>query len=115
MNNKSKLSEKREDYWDKINQLDQMKTILDNISGKRNSPAHKTLVAALDVYRDQIERDYERFKCVYNNKTTFDDMCLLQQKLNRETKLRVGLEEKVKEASESSGLFIKYVKEKLGL
>lgn len=82
---------------------------------KGRSLAFKNLENALKIFEQQVEADHRRFSNrvdINNRRKEVRDM---QQSLNRERKLREELESKVKEASESSGLFISYVREKLGL
>ncbi len=79
------------------------------------SLAFRNLKNALQIFENQVDADYRRFTTRINANTLSADNKLLQQSLNRERKLREELEAKVKEASESSGLFISYVRDKLGL
>jgi len=79
------------------------------------SSAYKNLMIALDWMEDQVVEDLNRYERIIENKSAREEMQQLQQALNRERKLREELETKVKEASISGGLFIEYVKGKLGI
>lgn len=73
---------------------------------KGRSLAFKNLQNALKIFEQQVREDHKRFSNrvdINNRRKEVRDM---QQSLNRERKLREELETKVKEASESSGLFI---------
>lgn len=81
----------------------------------RDIKKHKGRSLALEIFEQKVDEEHRSFKKRVRNNTVTLDNRLLQQSLNRERKLREDLETKVKEASESSGLFISYVREKLGL
>ena len=111
---KLKSEEKKKAYYSLRNDIDHIKSKLTRIKRSRGySPAFKVLMSALDVFNDQVRRDYSRYEKRVNSISNGDKVIELQQALNRERKLREGLESKIKEASESSGLFISYVRSKL--
>lgn len=78
-----------------------------------HSPAFKLLIIALDMFDDQVSRDYDRYERRIKAIERKDVITELQQSLNRERAKRQQLEVKIQEATTSSGLFIKYVREKL--
>ena len=82
---------------------------------KGRSLAFKNLENALKIFEQQVYADHRRFSNRVDINNRMKEVRDMQQSLNRERKLREELESKVKEASESSGLFISYVREKLGL
>ena len=114
-------SEERRDkrkkaYYNLTHDIYMMKCKMKDIEKHRgHSPAFKNLMAALDVFEDQLTRDYERYEKRIRESSATKEIKQMQDSLNRERKLRNELEVKIKEASESSGLFIKYVREKLKL
>ena len=106
--------ERKKEYYSLTNPINDMKCKLENIhKTRRRSIAYKQLKLALQAYEQQIRDDFYRYEKQVANRELTNEMKQLQQSLNRERKLREGLESKIKEASESSGLFIKYVREKL--
>jgi hypothetical protein len=111
---KLNLEQRKWAYYSLKNDLHVIKDKLNNIKNNRgHSPAFKVLSSALDVFNEQVDRDYYRYEKRIGSRINNNIAMELQQALNRERKLREQLESKVKEASESSGLFIKYVREKL--
>ena len=78
-----------------------------------HSNAFKLLIIALDVFNNQIDLDRNRYERRLTAREHKDTATELQQSLNRERAKRQQLEVKIKEASESSGLFIKYVRKAL--
>ena len=111
---KDRHKERKKEYYSLTNPINDMKCKLENIhKTRRRSIAYKQLKLALQAYEQQIRDDFYRYEKQVANRELTNEMKQLQQSLNRERKLREGLESKIKEASESSGLFIKYVREKL--
>jgi hypothetical protein len=107
--------ERKKAYYSLRNDIDLIKQKLIDIKKNRGrSPAFKVLMSALDVFTEQVDRDFSRYEKRIKSISNGDVALELQQALNRERKLREELEKKVKEASESSGLFIKFVRGKLG-
>ena len=82
---------------------------------KGNSTEFRMFKLALDAFRKKISADFRRYELVIDRKLNRCEVKKLQQSLNRERKLRQELETKIKEASESSGLFIRYVRNRLGI
>jgi fructoselysine-6-P-deglycase FrlB-like protein len=82
---------------------------------KGRSLAFRNLENALRIFQQQVDEDHRRFNARVKVNEARSEVRDMQQTLNRERKLREELESKIKEASESSGLFISYVREKLGL
>ena len=111
---REKHKERKKDYYSLTSPINDMKWRLENIhKTRRKSIAYKQLVLALDAYEQQIRDDFYRYEKQVKSRELKNEMKQLQQSLNRERKLRSGLESKIKEASESSGLFIRYVRDKL--
>lgn len=113
---KERHKERKKEYYSLTNPISDMKWRLENVHKTRGrSIAYKQLVLALCSYEQQIRDDFYRYEKLVTSREQKNEMKELQQSLNRERKLRVGLENKIKEASESSGLFISYVRKKLKL
>ena len=111
---KEKHKERKKDYYSLTSPITDMKWRLENIhKTRRKSIAYKQLQLALSAYEQQIRDDFYRYEKQVTSRELKNEMKQLQQSLNRERKLRSGLEAKIKEASESSGLFISYVRKKL--
>lgn len=111
--NELKREKERENYR-VCNFIYQMKNELNHIKKhKGRTTAFKLLHNALDNFEDQVNRDHSRWVSRINARQYSSDNKVLQQSLNRERKLREELQSKIKEASESSGLFISYVRSKL--
>ena len=83
--------------------------------GRGHITEFKLLDAALDLFERKIEEDYKRYVLRIKAFSERKELKEMQQSLNRERKTRAALEVKIKEASESSGLFIKFVRNKLGV
>ena len=111
---KEKHKARKKDYYSLTSPIGDMKWRLENIhKTRRKSIAYKQLCLALEAYEQQIRDDFYRYEKLVTSREQKNEMKELQQALNRERKLRAGLESKIKEASESSGLFISYVRSKL--
>lgn len=110
------LDEKRKYSQTLIWKLDDMEVFLNNQKGFfGRSDAYHNLVIALRWMQDQGNSDKYRYQRRLEYKDMKEEMQELQQALNRERKLRQELENKITEATTSSGLFIKYVRDKLGV
>jgi len=110
------LDEKRKYAQTLIWKLDDMEVFLNNQKGFfGRSNAYHNLVIALRWMQDQVDSDEYRYQRRLEYKDMKEEMQELQQALNRERKLRQELENKITEATTSSGLFIKYVRDKLGV
>ena len=108
--------ERKEAYYSLQYKLDDMRHTLQNIKKNRgHSTAFKQLMLSIDAYNQQIRDDFSRYEKQVNKIRDKDSVFEMQTALNRERKLRHELELKVKEASESSGLFIRFVRDKLGV
>ena len=77
-----------------------------------HSVEFKLLMLAIAMMKKQVEDDYERYERRLSRREERLQIKDLQKSLNREREKREALEQKVKNASESSGLFIKYVRDK---
>lgn len=108
------MEKRKQRYEEDMDIVDQIDTLV-NYQINRRSGSYELLRGALENYQRSLTDDYELFKDINGRKTLREDMRELQQALNRERKLRAELEEKVKEATESSGLFVSYVRKKLNL
>lgn len=80
-----------------------------------NSTAFKLLMFAADNMMNQIENDSFRYRKAVYNKNKKDEVKEIQQALNREKIKNAKLEKEIEEAKTSSGLFIKFCKDKLGI
>tara|TARA_R110002153_G_scaffold160608_1_gene312963 strand:- start:201 stop:587 length:387 start_codon:yes stop_codon:yes gene_type:complete len=111
---KKERQKSTESYYALRNEIDDMKFNLQSLRKHRgHSDAYRLLIIALDGFRDQISRDHraiERRNRIMSDKNLTAE---LQTALNRERKKRFELEAKMKEALESSGLFISYVRKAL--
>ena len=111
---KKERQESTQRYYALRDQVNNMKFHLQSLRKHRgHSDAYRLLIIALDGFRDQISRDHrviERRNRIISDKNLSAE---LQTVLNRERKKRFELEAKMKEASESSGLFISYVRKAL--
>lgn len=109
-----RLEPKRNDYYDTKNMLYTMREKLNSIKYHKGISAEfKGLIIALDVFENQVDRDFRRFENMASRHHHRDKIKQLQQYLNRERKLREQLQNRIDEAKESSGLFIKYVRSML--
>jgi len=111
---KLSLKEREDRYYDLANDLYFMKDKLLTLKGYRsNSLAFKQLLLSIEAMSEQVHSDFKRYKRRINIMTANDEIISLQKSLNRERAKREELEAYVKESMTSSGLFIKYVREKL--
>lgn len=110
------LAEKRNTMdsigW-KLNEVE--RTLRKNEKFLGRSDAYKNLTITLRWMQDQLSEDQTRYERILERQSEKEEMQELQQALNRERKLRQELENKITEATTSSGLFIKYVRDKLGV
>lgn len=96
--------------------LDNILYEVKNADGYRsNSDTFKNFEISVRLLQDKLQKDYYRSESVIRRRIESDEKRGLQQALNRERKLRQELEDKINEATTSSGLFIKYVRDKLGV
>lgn len=106
-------SERDRKYYSLRSDIHYMKENLGDIKfGVGNTNASKLLMIALDVFEDQINRDYDRYVKRISSIAKRDELKELQQSLNRERKIRADLENKIEEAKTSSGLFVDYLRKK---
>lgn len=80
-----------------------------------NSTAFKQLLLSISLMQEQCRADHERILASIARVNQRKEMADLQNSLNRERTKREALEKQIKDASESSGLFIKYVRSKLNI
>lgn len=103
-------------YYSLENDLWRIEIKLSNLKKNRGqTPAFKNLMIAVEMMREQIRRDYLRYENRINAANAKDQVSEMQKALNRERAKREELEKQVKEATESSGLFIKYARKALGI
>lgn len=115
-NRKDKLRESEKRYYDLSQKLDYfMRELLDLKKHRGHSPAFRNLISSVEIMQDKIEEDYRRFVLLIRKKDAKDEVKEIQNALNRERTKREALEAKIEEAKTSSGLFIKYVRGKLGV
>ena len=113
---KKKLKERKDAYYSTANLVNNMKWKLKEIEKNRgHTIAFRQLMLSLDGYEQQVSDDFSRYEKRILRCDNKHDVVDMQKALNRERTLREGLEKKIKEASESSGLFIKFVRNKLGV
>lgn len=111
---KKKRKAQKDLYYSLSHELYNMKYKLQNLKGQRgHSLAFRQLILAIDAMEQQIRDDHSRYERRFRSISNGDVALELQQALNRERAKREELEKKIKEASESSGLFISYVRKKL--
>ncbi len=82
---------------------------------KGHSDEFRMLDIALKKFEDKVRSDYKRYELRVKRKEDSQEVKQMQQALNRERKLRHEAEARMKEAATSGGLFIEYVKTKLGM
>lgn len=112
---KTALQERENAYYSLSNDLFYMEDKLRSLKKHRgHSPAFKGLLISLELMRAQVDQDFYRYKSRIGQRSYHYEMSSLQKSLNRERLKRENLEKKVNEAKVSSGLFISYVREKLG-
>ena len=113
---KKKLKERKQAYYSTSGLVSSVKWKLKKIENNRgHTIAFKQLMLSLDGYEQQVRDDFSRYEKQIRRCDNKDDVIDMQKALNRERTLREALDAKVKEASESSGLFIKFVRNKLGV
>ena len=119
MISKGERAAKLKDKSDKYNRihykLEELKYELTNIFGHKGGRKYGLLALAIDSAQDQLKLDYDRYVRRIRTLDNSDAMRSLQKSLNRERKKSAELEEKIDEARTSGGLFIDYVKNKLGI
>lgn len=114
MNKKySAMESRKQSYEEDMQIVDQIHTLVHYRLKKKASLQYKMLRDALRIYEMHLTDHYDRYRDINGRNTMREEMRELQQSLNRERTKREEIEDKVKEASESSGLFIKYVRSKL--
>lgn len=113
---KEKLRQRKQAYYSTSALVNNMKWKLKELEKNRgHTIAFKQLMLALDGYEQQVSDDFSRYEKRITRCDNKADVADMQKALNRERTLREELDKKVKEASDSSGLFIKFVREKLGV
>ena len=110
-----RLKEKEDTYYSLRNKLDSIKWDIRNINqNKQRSNAFKMLNIAIDLSLEQVNKDYNRYVRRIRISDMSDDVSFMQKALNREKLKNAELEKKIEEAKTSSGLFIDFVRSKLG-
>ncbi|HHZ94190.1 MAG TPA: hypothetical protein EYN67_01230 [Flavobacteriales bacterium] len=111
-----RLKEKEDTYYSLRNKLDSIKWDIRNINqNKQRSNAFKMLNIAIDLSLEQVNKDYNRYVRRIRISDMSDDVSFMQKALNREKLKNAELEKKIEEAKTSSGLFIDFVRSKLGM
>lgn len=110
------IERRMREYYRLNHKIYMFKEDLKNIKNiKGHTREFKQLMLSLDGFDEQIHNNIRRYERRVKLRDATDELKEMQKALNRERKLREDLELKVKEASESSGLFIKFVRNKLGI
>lgn len=110
-----KLKERQRAYYSLDNSLHDMREKLSSLKKhKGHSIAFKMLLNAIDLMSEQIRNDFSRYEKRVRNSDNSDTCVEMQKALNREKLKNAELEKKIEEAKTSSGLFIDFVRSKLG-
>ena len=113
---KQALQARKELYYSLDYDLQCMKDKLLNLKKNRgHSPAFRMLVISIDLMSQQVRDDHSRYERRIRFNDNSDSCLQLQESLNRANKKNAALEKKIEEAKTSSGLFIDFVREKMGL
>lgn len=111
-----KLKARKELYysleWDLRGISDKLRNLKNH---KGHSPAFKVLTSAVDVMLDQVRKDYSRYENRIIQANCRDDVEAMQKALNREKAKNAKLEKEIDQAKTSSGLFVDFVRKKLGV
>ena len=112
-----RIKAKEDSYYSLRNDLDSVQWRLRDLKGYRggSSYAFKMLDIAINLALEQIRRDYDRYVRRLRRIDACEDVSFMQQALNREKKKNAVLEKKIEEAKTSSGLFVDFVRKKLGV
>jgi len=111
-----KLKKREDSYYSLRNKLDSIRWQLKDISeNKRRTYSFKLLDIAINLSLDQVNKDYDRYVRRIRIADHSEDVSFMQQALNREKAKNAELEKKIEEAKTSSGLFIDFIREKLGI
>lgn len=112
-----KLKAREDSYYSLRNELDSMQWKLRDLKGYRGgrSYAFKMLDIAINLALEQITKDYDRYVRRIRRIDACEDVSFMQKALNREKEKNAVLEKKIEEAKTSSGLFIDFVRKKLGV
>ena len=103
-------------YYSLRGKIEDMRYVLkDAYSDRGKSPAYIASMASLELLQKQVREDFSRYEKRIDTSSQKDEVALIQKALNRERLKRETLEAKIEEAKTSSGLFIKYVRGKLGV
>jgi hypothetical protein len=110
-----RLEEKEDTYYSLRNKLGSIKWDIRHINqNKQRSNAFEILNIAIDLSLEQVNKDYNRYVRRIRISDMSDDVSFMQKALNREKLKNAELEKKIEEAKTSSGLFIDFVRSKLG-
>jgi len=111
-----KIKEKGDAYYSLRNKLDDIRWQLKSINdSKKRTHAFKLLYIAIDLSLEQIRKDHDRYVRRIRRADSNEDVKFIQKALNREKAKNAKLENKIEEAKTSSGLFIDFVREKIGM
>ncbi len=111
----AQLEKKKDEHYTLRNEIWYLRDKVSRLGKSKHSPAYKVAVSALDMLNNQIEQDYNRYTRRLRVADANEVAQELQQSLNREKKKNFELEKKIEEAKTSSGLFIDFVRSKLGM
>lgn len=105
--------EKQDKYWNRKWKIDEIRQQLKDLSGnKENSAAFRAVLAGIDIFADQLYDDHKRYLQRLENMSAASEVAEMQKALNREKSKNAELEKQISEARTSSGLFIKFVRDK---
>ena len=110
------LRARKDLYYSLSYDLTHMRDKIEGLKKHRgHSSAFKMLILAIDMMSEQVRNDFNRYERRMRFNDNSDNCILLQKALNREKENNLALERKIEEAKTSSGLFIDFVRSKLGI
>jgi len=112
-----KLETKEDSYYSLRSELSSLQWRLKDLKGYRGgrSSSFKLLNLAINLSLDQVENDYNRYVRRICRRDAEEDVELMQKALNREKVKNAKLEKEIEQAKTSSGLFVDFVRKKLGV
>lgn len=112
-----KLKDREDSYYSLRNDLDSIRWKLKDLGAHRGARSYsfKMLNIAINLSLDQVRSDYDRYVRRIRRMDSNEDVSFMQKALNREKEKNAKLEKQIEEAKTSSGLFIDFVREKLGV
>ena len=113
---KKRLKKRNDTLMTASAKLQNIRWILDDLQvylGR--SPEFKMLDTSIDLMTNKIHDDLSYFERRIEISKDREGVKFMQKALNREKEKNAKLEKKIEEAKTSSGLFIDFVREKLGM